>query len=133
MNKPFTPWYSKSQNATRIASSEKLEDLLISIFAQVQMAHPSTLQKNGSKFAFCLNFFARYSKMTVQVIKATGIKKKFSAEKKNQPKPKHIFFYFDIQSILSFATRLLCSPYITRHDVQPWSYLTSSSYCSIQL
>lgn len=47
------------------------------------MAHPSNLQKNGSKFAFCLNFFARYSKMTVQVIKATGIKKKFSAEKKN--------------------------------------------------
>ena len=83
MNKPFKPWYSKSQNATRIASSEKLEDLLISIFAQVKMAHPSTLQKNGSKFAFCLNFFARYSKMTVQVIKATGIKKKFSAEKKN--------------------------------------------------
>ena len=77
------------------------------------MAHPSTLQKNGSKFAFCLNFFARYSKITVQVIKATGIKKSLVQKKKISQSQNIYFFYFDIQSILSFATRLLCSPYIT--------------------
>ena len=55
------------------------------------MAHPSTLQKNGSKFAFCLNFFARYSKMTVQVIKATGIKKSLAQKKKLAKAKTYIF------------------------------------------
>ena len=55
------------------------------------MAHPSTLQKNGSKFAFCLNFFARYSKMTVQVIKATGIKKSLVQKKKLAKTKTYIF------------------------------------------
>lgn len=71
------------------------------------MAHPSTLQKNGSKFAFCLNFFARYSKVTVQVIKATGIKKSLVQKKKLAKAKTYIFF--TSTSSLSFHLQQDCS------------------------